>query len=205
MAQEFSWSRLRHALEDVWGPTKGTKSVVLKLMGVLPFIGYGIFASLKPEMLLPSSFPGKIALAVLFLLLLGVPVRVAYRLRSELDDLKERILAVPESERNLIIKLKATAGRVVHNHISTIPFPTKDPTDIQKLQDVYSELRHHQGIYNIANNLATSLLFVSGQLTVQEFREASKMVEKIYQRLLEECDAVIKPTKDLAPSKASEY
>jgi len=204
MAQEFSWSRLLHAVADVWVPTKGIKDVIRYLGVLLPIAGYAIFASLKPEMLLPPSLAGKIALVVVFLFVLAVlPVRVAYRLRCQLDAL----LAIPESDRNLILELKAVAGEAVHHCTALLSFSSKeqakDSTD--RLRTIISKLRLYTGIYNAAVHLSDALAVWSiTHVPSGEYERMMASIEPIYKRVLSECDSVIKPTKDPALSRTSE-
>src|SRR5436305_941643 len=155
MAQEFSWSRLLHALADVWVPTKGIEDVIRYLGVFLPIAGYAIFASFKREMLLPPSLAGKIALVVVFLFVLAVlPVRVAYRLRCQLDA----FLAIPESDRNLILELKTVAGEAVHHStalLSSSKEKANESTD--RLRVIISKLRQYREIYDAASMLSFAL------------------------------------------------
>jgi len=171
--------------------------MAVKLVAFLALLGFGIGAIKNPEMLLPASTLGRVLIGLVAVFAFALPVQVAYKLRSQLDD----FLAIPESDRNLILELKTVAGEAVH-HCTTLPsFSSKDQADesVQRLRNVYSRLRHYSGIYDASFQLSCALLGHStARLTLKDFETMSGLVETIYRRVLDQCDAVLKPTKDHA-------
>ena len=203
MAQEFSWLRFWQAIKDAWSLTKEAKDKAMRTVEILAVFGYGVGAAWKPEVFLPSSIWGRIGIGILLFLMFTAQVRIAYRLRCQLDAL----LAIPESDRNLILELKTVAGEAVHHCTALLSFSSKDQADesVRQLRTILSKLRQYPGIYSAATRLSDALAWWSGgHIIAPEYKEAVKWVETIYQRVLTECDAVLKPTKDLVPTRATE-
>lgn len=196
MAADFSWRRARQAMRDAWTPLKETRALMLRVVTALAAIGYSVGAYLKPETLLPASPVGKLLLGFLFLLLILVPVQTAYRLRSQLDDLSSRIAAIPDNERDLILKLRMTAGRVLDQSVN--PFSMNDPglgKNLQRLRRMAGNLRHYPHVYSAAVTLVQFLVLLRAarQSPVAEYQEAAQKVRKAYERVVEACDDVLRP------------
>jgi hypothetical protein len=204
MAQEFSWPRLWQAFKDAWSFTKGIKDMSLKVTAFLALIGFGVGVALKPEMFLPTSTWGRIALAVLFLLMFAVPVRVAYRFRCQLDD----FMAVPDSDRSLIRELKTVAGEAVHYRTKLLfTSDVKSYESFERLLDICGKIRHYKAIYSSVCGLVDYLSLwpvMASTMKGDEYEKAEKIAERYYQDVIVACDGILKPSIDPAPSTASE-
>jgi hypothetical protein len=202
---EDTFSRLFEAGKDALAPFRGARAVITKGIAGLLSLGYLTAASLKPEVFLPPTVLGKVALLIFALLTPVWPVVVAYRLRADIRKLNERHSALTEPERVLILQLRRVAGRALHRY-EDMPFggSVTDKKDIQELHNLCGELRHHKGIYERGINLGWSLsVIAASEMTGKEFLEVISPVKSMYESLLLECDRVLKPSIDPVQSKAS--
>lgn len=200
MAREFSWSRLRRAVADVCLPAKEAKDMIPRVVAGLGLLGFTIGASIKPETFLPGPVVGRVALALLLLFVLSWNVQVAYRLRSELDRLRNaaKVHAVlPAVQRERLHRIKELAGRICEalQGIGTGDLMTL----IGQLRAEASAIREIEEVWAIAAfyalNIATWLEAVASVDDAQKREEMLAALRsrqiRYYDNLIEVCNYVL--------------
>ena len=180
--------------------------MIPQAMTILAIVGLGTGAALKPEIILPDSIAGRIVLGLLLLSTLVLPVVVAYRLRTQIDRLHDEFSAIPDSDRQLILKLRVEAGKVTdlftnESFLSGVP----GISNVGPFRDSFGALRHYPQVYRSACKLADLLCeLASFQGSQMDYLDITGTTVECYDELIAECGKLLRPSKDLPPSTASE-
>ena len=111
MEDGFSWQRLRLAVRDVALPWEGLKRRWEQVVAWAAVLGAPVVAVVGWQDVMPPSLRGKLLLAVLVLLLLGLGVHAAYQLRLRLDELGGSARAERDAQRQ---KAVASGVRLIY-------------------------------------------------------------------------------------------
>jgi len=158
---------------------------------------------LEPDKVLPPNPFARAFLFLLLLLVMAVPVHVAYKFRTFLEE-------VPDVDRTRIYDLRALAGRavVLYAPPALIPPPPRTNKPLEELREVGSRLRHYPDLYRASGRLVGILWAMSPATnttaTAREWPEFVRDAQGAYERLVDECDALLRRPVGPPPTTAGE-
>ena len=192
MSDGFSWKRLLQAARDVFLPWRGIREVWGQVVAWFGILGLTAFATVRWADVLPPSWRGKLLFGALFLLVIGLGISAAYRLRSQLDDRTQRQRSARDEQRHAVavsifslaaahkslIAAASERSQVPQAGGTPEPIPEEFHTRMASSLDEYAKLSRRLGLHEASIHQRLHIE-VGAALAEHDFGRLSEAIDKI--------------------------